>query len=96
LFAALAPAMSALSLVFTLVATPLYFFCGAFFPIDVLPDPLQPVAWAAPLTSGVHLARGFAGGVLGRTHVWATLYLVGLIVVLYPLVEALLRRRLIK
>jgi lipooligosaccharide transport system permease protein len=96
LFAALAPTMSALSLVFTLVATPLYFFCGAFFPIAVLPAWLQPVAWAAPLTSAVHLARGFTEGGLGTTHVWATLYLVVLIAVLYPLVELLLRRRLIK
>ncbi len=34
LFAALAPTIHALSLVFTLVATPLFFFSGAFFPVD--------------------------------------------------------------
>jgi lipooligosaccharide transport system permease protein len=96
LFAALSPTMSALSLVFTLVATPLYFFCGAFFPIEVLPDWIEPVAWAAPLTAGVHLARGFTEGALDRSHLGAALYQVVLIVVLYPLVEALLRRRLIK
>lgn len=96
LFAALAPTMNVLSLVFTLVATPLYFFCGAFFPIDVLPDWLEPVAWAAPLTPGVHLARGFTQDALDATHLAAAAYLVTLIVALFPLSERLLRRRLIK
>lgn len=96
LFAALSSTMHALSLVFTLVATPLYFFCGAFFPISVLPDWLEPVAWVAPLTAGVHVARGFAISALDGTHLLAGLYMVVLIAGLYPLAEWLLRRRLIK
>lgn len=96
LFAALSPTLHALSLVFTLVATPLYFFSGAFFPIAVLPDWLEPVAWAAPLTPGVHLARGFCQGGLGAGHAAAALYLAALAAGLYPVAVALLRRRLVR
>ena len=62
IFAALSPNVHILSLTFTVVATPLYFFSGAFFPISVLPDWVEPIAWAAPLTPAVHLARGFVTG----------------------------------
>jgi len=96
LFAALAPSIHALSLVFTLVATPLYFFSGAFFPVSVLPEWVVPIAWAAPLTPLVQLARGFVEGDLGRVHALCAAYVVALAVVLVPLCVALLRRRLLK
>jgi len=96
LFAALSPTVHALSLVFTLVATPLYFFSGAFFPVSVLPDWLEPVAWVAPLTPLVHLARGFVVGRLDAGHLWSAVYVLGLSAALVPLAVVLLRRRLLK
>lgn len=96
LFAALAPTIHALSLVFTLVATPLYFFSGAFFPVSVLPDGVEALAWAAPLTPLVQLARGFVEGDLGRVHALCAAYVLALVALLYPLCVALLRRRLLK
>jgi lipooligosaccharide transport system permease protein len=42
------------------VITPLFLFGGAFYPIDQLPDAIQPVAWFTPLWHGVELCRGFA------------------------------------
>lgn len=96
LFAALSPTVHALSLVFTLVATPLFFFSGAFFPVSVLPHWLQPVAWAAPLTPLVHLGRGFATGTLDASHAWAACYVVILAAALFPLDVVLLRRRLLR
>jgi len=96
LFAALSPTVHALSLVFTLVATPLFFFSGAFFPIEVLPGWLQPVAWAAPLTPLVHLGRGVVMGTLDGGHAIAGLYVLALSAALYPLAVVLLRRRLLK
>ncbi len=96
LFAALSPTVHALSLVFTLVATPLYFFSGAFFPVEVLPDALEPVAWAAPLTPLVHLGRGVVLGQLDAGHAWAAAYVVGLSLALLPLAVKLLQRRLLK
>ena len=43
IFAALAPNVHILSLTFTVVATPLYFFSGAFFPISSMPDWIEPL-----------------------------------------------------
>ena len=96
IFAALAPNVHILSLNFTVVATPLYFFSGAFFPISVLPDWVEPIAWAAPLTPAVHLARGFATGSLDMSHLLSALYVLGLSAVLIPIASVLLRRRLVK
>lgn len=96
LFAALAPTMHALSLVFTVVATPMYFFSGAFFPIDVLPGWLTPVAWAMPLTPLVELGRGMALGALTQLHLWCALYVLVLSAALYPLALACMRRRLLR
>ncbi len=95
-FAAGSPTLPVLTLVFTVVATPLFFFSGSFFPIEVLPGFLQPVAWVAPLTPGVHLARGFAQGALDKTHLAAAAYQLFLSLAFYPLAVMLLRRRLIK
>jgi lipooligosaccharide transport system permease protein len=94
-FAALSPTVHALSLVFTLVATPLFFFSGAFFPLDVLPGWLQPIAWAAPLAPFVEIAHGFATGALGPVDGLCGAYSAALGAGLFPLVVALLRRRLL-
>ena len=96
IFAALSPNIHILSLNFTVVATPLYFFSGAFFPISVLPDWVEPIAWAAPLTPGVHLARGFATGSLDMSHLVSVLYILALSAALIPVAAVLLRRRLVK
>jgi len=46
--------------------TPLFLFSGTFFPIDRLPDFLQPIAWLLPLWHGVDLARALALGTVGQ------------------------------
>lgn len=96
MFAAVAPSTHSLMLVFTMVATPLFFGSGAFFPIDTLPGWLEPAAWALPLTPAVHVARGMAVGTLGASEVFAVLYMLGLAAIFYPVAVLLLRRRLIK
>ena len=40
------------------VIMPMFLFGGAFYPIEQLPERLQPVAWATPLWHGVELCRG--------------------------------------
>lgn len=95
-FAALSPNVHILSLTFTVVASPLYFLSGAFFPVSSMPDWVEPLAWAAPLTPSVHLARGFVTGDLGVSHLFAGLYVVAWIVVLVPIAVTLLHRRLVK
>ncbi len=96
IFAALSPNVHILSLSFTVVASPLYFFSGAFFPISVLPDWAEPIAWATPLTPSVHLARGFVTGSLEMSHLFAALYVLGMSAALIPIASALLHRRLVK
>jgi lipooligosaccharide transport system permease protein len=96
LFSAVAPHTTFLTLVFTLVASPMFFFSGSFFPIEILPDWVEPVAWVMPLTSAVHIARGVALADLDITHLWAALYMIAITAVIWPIAIYLLRRRLIK
>jgi ABC-2 type transport system permease protein len=42
---------------------PMIFLCGLFFPIERLPAILRPLSYALPLTYGVDMLRGAAGGV---------------------------------
>jgi lipooligosaccharide transport system permease protein len=45
-----------------LVVFPMFLFCGVFYPIETLPEMLQWVAWALPLTSVNSLVRTLALG----------------------------------
>ena len=96
LFSSVAPHTTFLTLVFTVVASPLYFFSGSFFPMSVLPDWVEPIAWAMPLTPAVHVARGFALGSLDISHLWAAVYILILTAIMWPAAVFLLKRRLIK
>jgi lipooligosaccharide transport system permease protein len=96
IFAALSPNTHVLSLVFTVIATPLYFFSGGFFPVEDLPDWLEPIAWALPLTPGVHLSRAFTTGEFALSHLWSALYMLGFTAAVFPISAALMRRRIIK
>ena len=41
---------------------PLFLFSGTFFPVDQLPDWLQPLCWLSPLWHGVELCRAATTG----------------------------------
>jgi lipooligosaccharide transport system permease protein len=43
--------------VFRVGIMPVFLFSGTFFPIDLLPAAVQPLAWVSPLFHGVELAR---------------------------------------
>ncbi len=52
------------SLIIRLGVIPLFLFSGTFFPIDQLPDVVEPMVWLSPLWHAVEPARDFtAGGV---------------------------------
>jgi lipooligosaccharide transport system permease protein len=53
---------SAFPTIFRFVITPLFLFSGTFFPIEQLPDAIEPVAWLTPLFHGVTLTRSLALG----------------------------------
>lgn len=61
---ALAPAYDFFMYYFTLVITPMMLLCGVFFPVTQLPQALQGVAAALPLTHAVDLARPLMEGVI--------------------------------
>lgn len=48
--------------VFRFVLVPMFLFSGTFFPVEQLPDWLEPLAWATPLWHGVELCRDLASG----------------------------------
>lgn len=52
----------ALSGLFRFVVMPLFLFSGTFFPIDRLPDAVEPIVYAIPLWHGVELTRALALG----------------------------------
>jgi lipooligosaccharide transport system permease protein len=47
---------------------PLFLFSGTFFPIEQLPDYLEPFAYLTPLWHGVELCRGLALGLDFTVH----------------------------
>lgn len=49
-----------LSTLFRFLIVPLFLFSGTFFPINQLPDWIEPVAYATPLFHGVELVRKIA------------------------------------
>lgn len=54
---------SGLAAVFRFVITPLFLFSGTFFPIDQLPDWMEPIAYVTPLWHGVETTRAAALGI---------------------------------
>jgi len=51
-------------IVFRLVVVPMFLFSGTFFPVDQLPNWLEPVARITPLWHSVELCRGATTGSL--------------------------------
>lgn len=94
-FASIAPSSHTLTLVFTMVGTPLFFASGAFFPISSLPDWVEPIAWSLPLTPATHAARAFATGEVAWINALQVLYVVGLALLFFAIAARLLRRKLI-
>ena len=43
---AVVPSINSLNNVFTVVAVPMYFVSGIFFPVSSLPDWMEPIVWA--------------------------------------------------
>lgn len=73
----------------------LIFMCGAWFPIDVLPRPLQFVAWSLPITSAIDLTRAFLTGQFYRHHLWEALYLLVMALLFTEWAMRSLRRRMV-
>jgi len=56
--------------------TPLFLFSGTFFPIELLPEQIRPIAWLLPLWHGVDLARALSLGTIGDSPLVQVAHLV--------------------
>lgn len=93
---AVVPSINSLNNIFTVLAVPMSFVSGIFFPVSSLPDWMEPIVWALPLTPAAHLMRGLVLGSLDVTHLYAFIALVAMAVGFGLLATHLMRRRLIK
>lgn len=74
---------------------PLFLFSGTFFPIDVLPSAIRPLAWLSPLFHGVTVCRSLALGHADAASTTGHLaVLVAMIVVGVLVARRLFERRL--
>ena len=81
---------------FTLIVTPMFLFSGVFFPMDVLPEIVQTLAWLLPLYHIVVLLRSLTLGTVGPELIIHLLWLLVFIAAIFPLPQMLMHRRLIK
>ena len=85
-----------LSGLFRFGIVPMFLFSGTFFPIEQLPDYMEPLAYVTPLWHGVELCRGLALGLDFTVHPLVSVgYLVAWIAVGTYLAIRIMRRRLI-
>ncbi len=95
-FASVARAMSQFSYFFNLVINPMFWFGGAFFPFNELPQWARVLGWFIPLTHVVDVYRGFIRGELAWSMVGDMAWVAVATAVFYWLGLMGMRRRLIQ
>ena len=75
---------STFPLIMRLGIIPLFLFSGTFFPVEQLPDALEPVVWLSPLWHGVEAARDATTGDLDTVTALHLSVLVVLLVAALP------------
>jgi len=94
--AALARSFEFFNYYLTLVVTPMFLFCGVFFPLESLPHWAQALAKFLPLTYAVRATRALMQGQLGPEALLPLVWLVPGIILAFLLAARLVRRRLIR
>lgn len=95
-FVSVARSMSQLGYFFNLVVNPMFWFGGAFFPIDRLPAWAQWIAWFIPPSHVVAIYRGLLAGDLEWSMLGHLAWLVVATALFFMLALAGMRRRLIR
>lgn len=95
-FASIVRAMSQFSYFFNLIVNPMFWFGGAFFPIDSLPGWAQVLAWFVPLTHVVNLYRGLLTGHMHWSMAGDLVWIVVVTAAFYAVALYGMRRRLIE
>jgi lipooligosaccharide transport system permease protein len=93
---ALAPSYDFFMYYFTLVITPMMLVCGVFFPVAQLPEWLQAVSAALPLTHAVAIARPLLAGEVPGQVLLHVAVLAGYGLVAFHIALVLARRRLLR
>jgi lipooligosaccharide transport system permease protein len=71
------------------------FLCGAWFPIDRLPEWLQPLAYILPTTSVIDLTRAFLNGRFYFQHILESVYLLLISFILLEWALRSIRKRMV-
>jgi lipooligosaccharide transport system permease protein len=93
---ALSPSYDFFMYYFTLAITPMMLVSGVFFPVDQLPDWLQGVAQALPLSHAVSIARALMNGLTPPAVLPHLLAIAAYAVAGFYIALVLTRRRLLK
>ena len=95
-FTAVTPNINSLNYPTFLFITPMFLFSGTFFPLSLLPEPIQYFALAAlPLTHVVRITRALTLASLNSTLLLSLVWIVSVSLVLFVLAVNLMKRRLI-
>ena len=95
-FTAITPSIDALNYPSFLFITPMFLFSGTFFPLDLLPQPIQYFALAAlPLTHVVGINRAITLSAFTSVNLFSLAWIAVATVFFFVLAIRLMRRRLI-
>ncbi|CCJ36698.1 ABC-type multidrug transport system, permease component [Methanoculleus bourgensis MS2] len=95
-FTAITPGIDALNYPSFLFITPMFLFSGTFFPLDLLPEPIQYFALAAlPLTHVVSINRAITLPAFSPMNLLSLAWIAVATVLFFLLAIRLMRRRLI-
>lgn len=95
IFTALVPNIDSFNYPFFLLITPMFLFSGTFFPLEILPEGVQAIALALPLTHTTILMRDFGLGLFGWMDLVSLLYLTVLTLITFYAAVWMMRRRLV-
>ncbi len=95
-FTSVAPSMSAYNFLWAFIINPMFWFGGAFYPLERMPDGLQILAQFIPVTHVVEINRGLVDGQLEWSHLGNLAAVAAAAAVFFALALWSMRRRLIK
>ena len=95
-YTSIAPSMSSYNFLWAFIINPMFWFGGAFYPTDRLPDWAQVLAQFIPLTHVVEINRGLIEGEMHWSHLGNLAVVAALTAALFWLALWSMRRRLVK
>lgn len=95
-YASIAPSMSSYNFLWAFIINPMFWFGGAFYPLDRLPGGFQVLAQFIPLTHVVEINRGLVEGQLHWSHLGNLAVIAAVTAAFFALALWSMRRRLVK